>query len=548
MNLLNKFLAKTEFKDYEDFSKNYRVIIPDNFNFSYDVVDFFAENQPEKLALIYCNDDGEEQYFTFKQVSELSKKIASYFISLGIGKGDKVITLLRRRYEYWLTAVACHRIGAVLVPVSVQMEKNDLIYRINSCSAKIIVAITDEFVMRQLDGIKNDCSCLQNICFLGHVDGFLDFNDYKKAYLYEEERNTINTDDMLIYYTSGTSAYPKQTVHNSLYPLGHIITGAYLHQVVDDGLHITFADSGWAKFGWGNIYGQWISGTAILGYDPKRFNSQKFIDVIKKYRPTTVCLPPTIYRMLIRDGLKKGDFDGVINFTSAGEPLQIEINEIFKGITGKYIREGFGQSEGTPIFANWKYVDVRPGSAGKRSPQNIIEVIDANGNVCKENEEGEIIIRENNGGFGLFKGYIYEDKFISPYKDGIYYTSDTAIVDEDGYVHIMGRTDDVIKSSGYRISPYEVENTLIKHPAIKECAITGVKDDLRGQIVCAVVTLKEGYTADEDMTKSIKEFVKTNTAPYKYPRKVFYVDEIKKTTSGKIARKWLKDYANGIKD
>ena len=547
MELLERYLTKIEYDDYADFKKNYKVIVPNSFDFSRDIVDEWARLEEDKLALIYVDDDDRELRFTFKDVSYLSKKIAGYLKSIGIKKGDKVLTLLRRHYSFWLIAVATARLGAVLVPVSTQMETKDLTYRVNASNAKAIIAVDDEFVKKQIAPLKERCPTLQTIAVVDKKteSEYLDFNlGFKDAEPLEEYSGARNNDDMIIFFTSGTTAYPKQTIHSYLYPLGHIITAKYLHQVENNGLHITQADSGWAKFGWGNIYGQWICGTAILGYDPKRFEPKKFTEILRRYRPTTLCLPPTMYRMLLRDGLQKEDVKGIKNFTSAGEALTKELNVTFKSISGKYIREGFGQSEGTPIFANWKYIDVKLSSMGKATPQSDVRLINQKGDVANAGEAGEVVLIEKEENIGILKGYVYDKKFIAPFVDGKYKTGDIAYLDKDGYAFYVGRNDDVIKCSGYRISPYEIEGVLNEHEAVKESAIIGMPDSIRGQIVCAVIVLKDGFNASEELTKSIQNFVKQNTAPYKYPRVVKYVEEIKKTTSGKIERKSLKNMIN----
>lgn len=538
MKLIDRFLERSEFSNYEDFLANYKLVIPQNFDFARDVVDEWAKIEPGKMALIYCNDEKEIEHFTFNDISLLSKQAAAYFISLGIKSGDRVITMLRRRWEYWVCAVALHRIGAVVVPVSIQMETKDIIYRANSCSAKMIIAINDKFVMQQLEGAKSDCKYLRNIITVGEsIEGYASFNkEFKKFAPYEGFSGLQNEDEMLIYFTSGTSGYPKQAIHNRLYPLGHIITAKYLQQVRDNGLHITQADSGWAKFGWGNIYGQWICGTAILAYDPERFNSHKYINVLKTYKPVTMCVPPTIYRMLLKDGFKKEDVDFIECFVSAGESLTKEVNQAFYDISGKYIREGYGQSEGTPIFANWQWLNIKLSSMGRISPLYKTLLINKAGEECHTKECGEIILIPKDSRIGLLTSYFYEGEYRETLINGKYYTGDEAYLDEDGYGWYMGRNDDVIKSSGYRIGPFEIESVLNTHPAVKESAIIGLPDDLRGQVVCAVVVLNEKYYDCDDLSAELQEFVKSNTAPYKYPRIIKYMNELPKTTSGKLMR------------
>ncbi|HOO22729.1 MAG TPA: AMP-binding protein [Clostridia bacterium] len=538
MKLIERYLERTEFTSYEDFLENYRLVIPESFDFARDVVDEWARMEPEKLALIYCNDENEERYFTFTEISLLSKKAASYFLSIGIKAGDRVITMLRRRWEYWVAAVALHRIGAVVVPVSIQMETKDIIYRANSCSAKAIIAVNDEFVISQMEAARHDCHTVKNIIIAGEKrEGYPYFDEeMEKSAPYEGFSDLKNEDDMIIYFTSGTTGYPKQAIHNRLYPIGHIITAKYLQQVEDNGLHITQADSGWAKFGWGNIYGQWLCGTAMLAYDPEKFRAKNFVNAIKKYKPVTVCVPPTIYRMMLRDGFTKEDMASVKVFVSAGESLTREVNQAFYDIVGKYIREGYGQSEGTPIFGNWKYIDLKLSSMGKISPLYDLKIIDKSGKECNTGETGEIVLIPKYEHIGLLKTYFYEGKEHNVLRNGIYHTGDEAYLDEDGYGWYLGRNDDIIKSSGYRIGPYEIESVLNTHPAVKESAIIGLPDEIRGQVVCAVVVLNNECGDRQAMIEELKEYVKTNTAPYKYPRVVKFTEELPKTTSGKLMR------------
>ena len=540
MELLENYLNKIEFDNYDDFKQNLKINIPENFDFARDIVDKWAELEPDKLALLYCNDFNEERRYTFTDISYLSKKAAQYFINLGIKKGDRVLTLLRRRAEYWIIAVALHRLGAVVVPASIQLTKKDILYRLKNAHVKALIAIDDSFVLKQIDGIKEDAEELKNVIIvsdrpqsIGH-----DFNtEYMKCNPYEGYSGLTNSDEFIIYFTSGTSGYPKMAVHSRKYPLGHIITAKYMQAVENNGLHITQADSGWAKFGWGNIYGQWICGSAILGYDPIRFDAYRFRKMLKKYKPTSMCVPPTMYRLILTDGLESEDVKDIKHFSTAGEPLSGEINKEFFYLTGKYIYEAFGQSESTPFTCTFKYLDVKPASMGRPSPLYDIRLLKSDGTFSKINEPGEVVILDAKNCLGLLDHYVLNDQKINSLDDnGIYHTGDIAYMDNDGYFWYVSRNDDMIKSSGYRIGPFEIESVLNTHPAVTESAIIGQPDPIRGQIICAVIHLAEGYTPSYELTKELQNYVKVNTAPYKYPRAIIYAKELPKTTSGKIIR------------
>lgn len=545
MELLNNYLEKTTFESYDDFKKSFKLVVPDDFDFARDIVDKWAEIEPEKTALVYCNDDGDDRIFTFKDISTLSKKAAAYFKSIGIKKGDRVLSLLRRRYEYWICAVALHRIGATVVPASIQLTTKDIVFRINNAKAKLILAIDDDFVLNQIAPTLSSCPTLEHIAVVGkHVpDGYLNFDAEYESF---DEDNTYsglkNSDEMVIYFTSGTAGYPKMAVHNRTYPLGHIITAKFMQRVQNNGLHLTQADSGWAKFGWGNIYGQWICGSAILGYDPARFDAHKLLHIMQCKKPTSLCIPPTMYRFLLRGGLEKEHVASIKWFSTAGEPLSGKVNEEFHSITGSYIHEGFGQSEGTPITCSFEWLTIKPSSMGKPSPLYDVHIVHPDGRECLPGEEGEIVMyTPDEKQVGLLCAYgIGPDEYINPMAGGIYHTGDIAYADEDGYYWYVGRNDDMVKCSGYRIGPFEIESILNTHPAIKESAIIGAPDEIRGQVVCAVVVLRPGFSPSDELTKELQSYVKKNTAPYKYPRIVRYIDELPKTTSGKIIRKELK--------
>lgn len=541
MELLKRFVKRPEFDSYEDFKANFRLDVPEKFEFARDVVDAWAEAEPEKRALVYCNDEGYSRTFTFSDISVLSKKAATYLTEMGIRRGDKVLTLLRRRYEYWIIAVALHRIGAVLIPASIQLRAKDIDYRLNQADAKCVIAVKDDFVCQQVKSLRTKCM----VIFAGDegVEGYPYFNaEYENCALYEEADEGKNEDQMLLYFTSGTTGYPKMAVHNRTYPLGHIMTAKYMQCVQNNGLHLTQSDSGWAKFGWGNIYGQWICGSAILGYDPIRFDPEQLMEHMKEFKPTSLCIPPTMYRFLLKAGIQREHLESIKWFATAGEPLSGEVNSAFYDLCGHYIHEGYGQSEGTPITCSFQWLDIRPSSMGKPSPLYDVALIDNNGNRCAVGDEGEVVMFVKDGKqVGLLDYYYLDGEEINPVEDGIYHTGDIAYEDEDGYYWYVGRNDDMIKCSGYRIGPFEIESVLNTHEAVKECAIVGRPDELRGQIVCAVVVLTPGFEPSEELTKELQTFVKKMTAPYKYPRKIEYVSELPKTTSGKITRNALRN-------
>ncbi len=540
MELLQRFVKRPEFESYEDFKANFRLDVPEKFEFARDVVDAWAELEPEKRALVYCDDTGFSRTFSFTDISVLSKKAATYFTKMGIRRGDRVLTLLRRRYEYWIIAVALHRIGAVLIPASIQLRAKDIDYRLMQADAKCVIAVKDDFVCRQVEALRTKCL----VIFAGDeaVEGYPYFNaEYEDCALYEEPDEGENEDQMLLYFTSGTTGYPKMAVHNRTYPLGHIMTAKYMQCVQNNGLHLTQSDSGWAKFGWGNIYGQWICGSAILGYDPIRFDPEQLMEHMKEFRPTSLCIPPTMYRFLLKAGIRREHLESIQWFATAGEPLSGEVNSAFYDLCGHYIHEGYGQSEGTPITCSFQWLDIRPSSMGKPSPLYDVALIDKDGNRCPAGDEGEVVMFVKDGKqVGLLDYYYQDGEKIDPIENGVYHTGDIAYEDEDGYYWYVGRNDDMIKCSGYRIGPFEIESILNTHAAVKECAIIGRPDEIRGQIVCAVVVLAPGYEPSDALTKELQDYVKKMTAPYKYPRKIEYVNELPKTTSGKITRNALR--------
>lgn len=538
--LSEKFIERTHFASYEDFKANYKVSVPEDFNFAA-FVDEYAEIEPNKLALLWCSDTAPSRAFTFSDISILSQKAAAFLIDNGIGKGDRVMLLLRRRYDYWITALALHRIGAVLIPASFQLTAKDIAYRIDAASVKMIITADDDAIMREVAlGAKGKDVMLFSLIA---KDGFSDYSAYRKySKRFIIDKSIRSKDIMLMYFTSGTTGMPKMVVHSYAYPLGHIVTAKYWQGAFENGLHFTNADSGWAKFSWGSYYGQWLSGSAVLGYDQQnKFSARNLINVIKKYRPTTLCLPGTIYRLLVIEGIERDDFSSVTHCCTAGEPLAPKIMDEFYEHTGLKIHEGFGQTESTVLVANFSYFPAKEGYLGKPSPVYDIAVIDKNGEECHEGDSGEIVIRNPKGLPGLLIGYYENNKLVSPYDEkGYYHTGDVVWIDTDGFYKYVGRNDDIIKCSGYRIGPFEIESILLTHPAVLECAITAAPDPVRGQVVKASIVLRKGFCGGEELTSELQTYVKHLTAPYKYPRIIEYMKELPKTTSGKIQRNVLR--------
>jgi len=542
--MLDKYLIRTEFSSYEDFIENYKVNIPEDFNFGFDIIDGWAQREQDKLALFWCDDNGEERRFTFGDLSVLSNRAANYFKSLGIGKGDVVMCVLRRRFEYWIAAIALCKLGAIIIPATMQLTAKDIIYRVNSAQIKAVICYSDAdgFIAAQMEQALPECPTIKTrILTPGKREGWLSFNEPLMSFPDTFSRSTdddriLATDPMLIYFTSGTTGMPKMVLHNFAHPLGHIVTAKYWQQVRENKLHMSVSDSGWAKFGWGKIYGQLICGAPIFAYDMEKYVPKNLMGRLEKYGVTTFCAPPTMFRFMLADGMEGYDFSAIEHCGNAGEPLSPEVFNKIKKIWGLDMHEGFGQSESTVLIANFPWFKPKPGSMGKPAPLYDIDLVDSEGNTCEDGEEGRIIVR-NTEAAGLFKGYYLDDKMTSDaFMGGIYDTGDTAWRDPDGYYWFVGRNDDMIKCSGYRIGPFEVESVLSEHDAVLECAITGAPDPKRGQVVKATVVLNKGYEPSEDMVKELQEHVKHMTAPYKYPRIIEFVPELPKTISGKIKR------------
>jgi acetyl-CoA synthetase len=542
--MLKRFVSKVDFNSYEDFIENFRIIVPRNFNFGYDVVDEAAAANPDKIALVWCDDKGGNKVFTFGQLKHFSDKTANFFSSLGIRKGDPVMLVLKRRFEFWFCILALHKIGAIAIPATHLLTPKDIVYRNNAADIKMIVSVSDEIVIRHIEESEAQSPSLSlKILVGGSRDGWLDFNaEIERAPEFfprpSGDSATSNSDIMLLYFTSGTTGMPKMVQHDFTYPLGHILTAKYWQNVQEDGLHLTVADTGWAKAVWGKIYGQWIAGCAVFVYDYERFEPRKLLDVLVKYGITSFCAPPTIYRFLIKEDLSKYRFNKLTYCTIAGEPLNPEVYAQFLKATGIRLMEGYGQTESTVAIGTFPWLEPKPGSMGKPSPRYDIDLLNDDGKACDVGEEGQIVVRTGKGmPVGMFGGY-YRDAELTTavWHDDIYYTGDMAWRDEDGYYWFVGRADDLIKSSGYRIGPFEVESALIEHPAVIECAITPVPDALRGQVVKASIVLAKGYIAGEELAHELQAHVKKVTAPYKYPRIIEFVSELPKTISGKIRR------------
>ncbi len=548
MSLLDKY-CKSDYTSYEDFLQNYSVKVPENFNFAFDVVDELAKTSPNKPALVWCNDNDEERIFSFKEISEITDKTANYFKSIGIEKGDRVMLILKRNYQFWYAIIALHKIGAVAIPATHLLTKKDLIYRNNAADVKSIISTNDKDILEHIEACESESPTLKIKAIAnGKREGWLSFDegisnassDFAKP---TGEDMPQNEDIMLLYFTSGTTGNPKMVAHNFEYPLGHIITSKFWQNSQVGGLHLTVADTGWAKAAWGKLYGQWLCETSIFVYDMEKFVPKLLLDKLVKHKVTSFCAPPTIFRFLIKENLENFDLSALKYCCIAGEPLNPEIFYQFLKATGVKLMEGFGQTETIVTLANFPWMEPKPGSMGKPSPLFNIDIADGEGKSCAVGEEGEIVIKiEGKPPVGMFLGYHKDEELTNKvWYDGVYHTGDIAWKDEDGYFFYVGRSDDVIKSSGYRIGPFEVESALIEHPAVMETAITAVPDPVRGQVVKATIVLTKDYSPSEELKIELQDHVKKVTAPYKYPRIIEFVDELPKTISGKIRRVELRE-------
>ena len=542
--ILDKYLKQVEFSSMEDFRQHLEFIIPEHFNFGYDVVDAWAAQQPGKRALCWTNDQGSHREYTFADIKRYSDQTASFFQSLGIGRGDKVMLILKRRVEFWFSIVALHKLGAVVIPATHLLTKKDIVYRNNSAGIKMIVAAGEQVILDHIQAAVPESPTLERLVSVGSLypEGWENFQQgIEKAPAFVRPAHVNDNDDICImYFTSGTSGEPKMVAHDFTYPIGHIITAKYWHNLNENSLHLTVADTGWGKAVWGKLYGQWFVGACVFVYDHEKFAAADILKMIEQYHITSFCAPPTIYRFLIREDMAAYDLSSLTYCTVAGEPLNPSVYDTFYKNTGIKLREGFGQTETTMTIGTFPWMEPKPGSMGVPNPAYDMDLLTADGRVAEEGEQGEIVFHTDKGRpCGLFKEY-YRDpaRTREVYHDNLYHTGDVAWRDQDGYFWFVGRTDDVIKSSGYRIGPFEVESALMTHPAVVECAITGVPDEIRGQVVKATIVLAKEYRdADKEaLTKEIQHHVKVTTAPYKYPRVVEFVDELPKTISGKIRR------------
>lgn len=555
----------------ETFSVHY----PDNFNFGYDVVDDIAVNDPDRRAMIWCNPEGEEHIFTFADMKRWSDKTANFLVDQGIKRGDYVLVVLRRHYQFWFVATALAKIGAVMVPATFMLKEHDLEYRLNGASISSIICTSVGEISQIADNVIDECPTVNSrilvngagggttkyddegnlIAVAGTVGaalsgeegicaasierkGWADFNSgVRAASEVFERRDTVAAEPMLMYFSSGTSGNPKMVLHNSGYAVAHLITAKHWHNVQPDGVHFTIADTGWGKAVWGKYYGQWLMEACVLTYDFDRFNAGEILSLISKYQVTTLCCPPTMYRLMMSENFDAYDLSSLQYSTTAGEALNPDLFNFWKEHTGLTIFEGFGQTETPLTIANLKHSTPRSGSMGKPVPLYDVEIQRDDGSRCNTGETGEICIRMEPRPAGIMMEYYRDpEKTANAIYDGWYHTGDTAWVDEDGYFWYVGRNDDVIKSSGYRIGPFEIESELLEHEAVRECAVTGVPDPVRGFAVKATVVLADGFKGSDDLTRELQAWVKHRTAPYKYPRIVEYVDALPKTVNGKIRR------------
>lgn len=555
----------------ETFSVHY----PDSFNFGYDVVDDIAMNDPDRRAMIWCNPEGEEHIFTFADMKRWSDKTANFLVDQGIKRGDYVLVVLRRHYQFWFVATALAKIGAVMVPATFMLKEHDLEYRLNGASISSIICTSVGDISQIADNVIDECPTVTSrilvngagggttkcddegnlIAVAGTVgaalsgeegicaasierEGWVDFNSgVRAASEVFERRDTVAAEPMLMYFSSGTSGNPKMVLHNSGYAVAHLITAKHWHNVQPDGVHFTIADTGWGKAVWGKYYGQWLMEACVLTYDFDRFNAGEILSLISKYQVTTLCCPPTMYRLMMSENFDAYDLSSLQYSTTAGEALNPDLFNFWKEHTGLTIFEGFGQTETPLTIANLKHSTPRSGSMGKPVPLYNVEIQRDDGSRCNTGETGEICIRMEPRPAGIMMEYYRDpEKTANAIYDGWYHTGDTAWVDEDGYFWYVGRNDDVIKSSGYRIGPFEIESELLEHEAVRECAVTGVPDPVRGFAVKATVVLADGFTGSDELTRELQAWVKHRTAPYKYPRIVEYVDALPKTVNGKIRR------------
>ena len=548
--MIERYLTQTHFTSEEDFREHLHFVVPETFNFAYDVMDEWAKIEPNKLALLWTSERGEELRATYAEFKEQTDQAAAYFLSLGIGRGDKVMLILKRHYQWWVSMMALCKIGAVAIPATYMLTASDIVYRNQRASVKAIICVNDEYVTTQVKEAMPKSPTVEILVAVNSLaqkdkpvaEGFHDwFAEVDKAPAFiRPECVNVNEDTLLMYFTSGTSGEPKMVAHDHLYALGHLVTGVFWHNLDDSGIHLTVADTGWGKAVWGKLYGQWFAGATVFVYDHEKFKAEKIMRMMERYHITSFCAPPTIYRFMLQEDFSQYDLSALKYCTTAGEALEPVVYQKFYELTGIKMMEGFGQTETTMTLGTFPWIKPKPGSMGKPNPQYDIKLLKSDGSPCEEGEKGEICIDTSAGKpIGLFKGY-YRDSELTEkvWHDNLYHTGDLAWRDEEGYFWFVGRADDVIKSSGYRIGPFEVESALMTHPAVVECAVTGVPDEIRGMVVKATVVLANEWKgrADDSLVKELQNHVKHVTAPYKYPRIIEFVDALPKTISGKIRR------------
>ena len=526
----------TETYDEDGLLKTFDLHYPENYNFGFDIVDDIAVNDPDRLAMIWDSENEGERRFTFADIKRLSDKTANYLSSLGIGKGDMVLLILKQRYQFWYTMVALHKLGAVAIPATYMLTKHDVEYRVRAAEVKAVICTNQTPVSHAVE-VAEDIPSLKHRILVGESrDGWLDFEKgVEEASEEFERRDTKAEEPMLMYFTSGTSGNPKMVIHRHTYSLAHMMTAKHWHCVVPDGIHFTVSDTGWGKAVWGKLYGQWIMESAVFVYQYEKFVPDDIMNMIEKHKITSLCCPPTMFRLYINAGVEKHDLSSLKHCNIAGEALNPDTFEIWRKATGLTLMEGYGQTETTLTIATLRGMTPKPGSMGKPSPQFTVDIVDDKGNSCPPGVNGEIVVKADAPGI-MIGYYKDEEKTAVTLRGGWHHTGDVAWKDEDGYFWYVGRNDDIIKSSGYRISPFEIESALLLHPSVLECAVTGVPDPVRGQVVKATIVLKDGYDGTDELKKEIQNFTKKETAPYKYPRIVEFVKELPKSISGKIKR------------
>ncbi len=537
MSIYKKFC--TEITDEDGNLKKLTLNYPDNFNFGYDVVDAVAKEAPDKRAIVWCNTENSERIFTFADIKKYSNQMANVFRDAGINKGDRVMLVLKRHYEYWFAAVALHKLGAVMIPATHMLTVSDLVYRIKASKVKAVVCTSQNGVPEKIKAALGKAEATAKLwCVQADVEGFTNLTAaMEKADSELAREETLATDPMMLYFTSGTTGNPKGVIHDFAYPLAHIVTAKYWQQAEDNGLHFTVAETGWAKASWGKIYGQWLVGSAVMVYDFDNFDPKQLTTVINRYGVTSFCAPPTVYRYLVRKGIP--DMPSLRHASTAGEMLAPEVFRKFTERTGLELCEGYGQTETTLLLANFKGKAPIEGSMGTVSPFYNIELRSKNGAPTPVGEIGEVVIvpPENGRQVGVFASYLdNEEQYNYVWRGGVYHTGDAAYMDENGLYWVHGRFDDIIKTGGFRVGPYEIENVLMEHPAVVECSVIGVPDPLRGQAIKAVVILGSGYTPSKELELEIKDFCNRKLAEYKWIRIVEFVDEMPKTISGKIQK------------